>query len=116
MTARRFEYTGGSSYKFWEVWQLGSAHHVRFGKIGTDGQERSKDHPSALAARQAIRKFIREKADKGYVEITAPLDTFQVVRAQPIAPAKPKPKPKPKRTKLQTGFIPPRRVKKGRSR
>lgn len=66
---RRFEYTRDASNKFWEVWQEGSFHRVRFGRIGTDGQERGKAHQSERVCRQAILKLVAAKLSKGYREV-----------------------------------------------
>jgi len=66
--ARRFEYTDGGS-KFWEIRVEGSSHTVRFGKIGTEGQSKTKDFDSAAAARTDADKLIAEKTKKGYEEV-----------------------------------------------
>jgi predicted DNA-binding WGR domain protein len=39
---RRFEFKEGSSSKFWEVSVSGNTLTVRFGRIGTEGQEKTK--------------------------------------------------------------------------
>jgi len=71
VSRRRFEYTRDTSNKFWEVWQEGTSHRVRFGRIGTDGQERGKVHPSERACRQAILRLVASKLAKGYREVGA---------------------------------------------
>jgi len=67
--ARRFEFSEGSSNKFWEIRVEGSSHTVRFGKIGTDGQTKTKDFGSAAAAKVDADKLIAEKTKKGYEEV-----------------------------------------------
>ena len=68
-TVRRFEFSEGSSNKFWEVSVNGAVVTVRFGRIGTNGQTQSTDFAdAAVAARYAERK-VREKLDKGYVSV-----------------------------------------------
>lgn len=66
--ARRFEFSEGSSSKFWEIRVEGSSHTVRYGKIGTDGQTKTKEFDSAADARKDADKLIAEKTKKGYEE------------------------------------------------
>jgi predicted DNA-binding WGR domain protein len=68
-SARRFEFVGGSSRKFWEVSQAGASISVRFGRIGTAGQEQSKTFADESGAAREIERLIAEKVKKGYVEI-----------------------------------------------
>ena len=65
---RRFEFVGGSSAKFWEVSVNGKAVTVRYGRIGTSGQEQTKAFPDAEKAQKHANKLIAEKTGKGYVE------------------------------------------------
>jgi DNA ligase-1 len=65
---RYFESREDGSAKFWEIMVLGGTHHVRFGKIGTAGQTKSKSFPSPAAAAADAQKLIGEKTKKGYVE------------------------------------------------
>jgi uncharacterized protein (TIGR02996 family) len=69
---RRFEFAEGGSNKFWEITVDGSAHTVRFGKIGTPGQEKTKSFGSDGAAQADADKLIAEKTKKGYAEVGAP--------------------------------------------
>jgi predicted DNA-binding WGR domain protein/cellobiose-specific phosphotransferase system component IIB len=68
---RRFEMVEGTSSKFWEVETSGVDVTVRFGRIGTDGQTKTKtfDDVSKAAAEEA--KLIKEKTGKGYAEVAA---------------------------------------------
>lgn len=68
---RRFEMVEGGSSKFWEITEQGSSFTVRYGKIGTSGQTQTKDFPSEEKARAAAAKLVKEKTDKGYVEVSA---------------------------------------------
>jgi cell wall assembly regulator SMI1/predicted DNA-binding WGR domain protein len=68
---RRFEMRGGGSSKFWEVEVRGKEVVVRFGRIGTDGQTRTKGTASAAAAQLAADRLVSEKVGKGYAEIGA---------------------------------------------
>ncbi len=66
---RRFEFSEGSSNKFWEVKVEDSQQIVRYGKIGTEGQTKEKDFDSASEAKADTKKLIVEKTGKGYVEV-----------------------------------------------
>ena len=60
MPIRRFELSDGNSNEFWEVSADGSAVNVRFGRIGTAGQLKTKDHGSPSAATAEVENFVRE--------------------------------------------------------
>ena len=66
--ARRFELVEGSSSKFWEVSCTGCDVTVRYGRIGTDGQSKTKSFPVELQARRHADELIAEKVAKGYHE------------------------------------------------
>ena len=68
MTTRRLTCTEGGSSKFWEGETEGANLTVRFGKIGTAGQTKTKTLASAAAADKELQKLIGEKLGKGYVE------------------------------------------------
>lgn len=42
---------------------------MKFGKIGTDGQEKTKDFASDALAQKDADKLIAEKTKKGYEEV-----------------------------------------------
>jgi predicted DNA-binding WGR domain protein len=65
---RRFEFTGGSSAKFWEVTVAGVSVTVCFGRLGTGGQTQSKSFDDAAAAQKYADKLVEQKLGKGYVE------------------------------------------------
>jgi DNA ligase-1 len=65
---RRFELVEGSSNKFWEVAREGCAVTVRYGRIGADGQAKTKEFPSEELARTHAEGLIAEKLAKGYRE------------------------------------------------
>jgi DNA ligase-1 len=64
---RRFVCTEGGSQKFWEVTLDGASHTVRFGKVSTPGQERTKTFASEAAAKADAEKLVKDKTGKGYV-------------------------------------------------
>jgi predicted DNA-binding WGR domain protein len=67
-SARRFEFVGGSSQKFWEISIAGNSFTVRFGRIGTAGQSQTKSFSDDEKAKREAEKLIAEKVKKGYVE------------------------------------------------
>lgn len=66
---RRFEYRDATSSKFWEIEQQGSTMTTRWGRVGTEGQTKSKDLGTEAKAEAEIAKQIRGKTGKGYQEI-----------------------------------------------
>lgn len=68
---RRFEMREGGSSKFWEITVAGKDLTVTFGKIGTNGQTKTKTFASPDAAEKEAASLVREKTGKGYVEIGA---------------------------------------------
>ena len=66
--ARYFEFTGGTSNKFWEVSLSGNDLTTRWGRIGTAGQSKTKSFSDAAAAAKQAAKLVEEKAGEGYVE------------------------------------------------
>jgi predicted DNA-binding WGR domain protein len=84
---RTFTYVSGTSSKFWEVDQDGANVTVRFGRIGTNGQSKTKELGSEAEARAHAEKLISEKVAKGYVE-----EGGTTPPPAPPAPAKPKAK------------------------
>ena len=65
---RYFEYVGGNSSKFWEVSHSGNTITTRWGRIGTDGQSKTKEFADEPAAKAAYEKQIAEKTKEGYIE------------------------------------------------
>lgn len=64
---RHLEFVGGGSSKFWEIRVRGCESFVRFGRIGTAGQERVARHATPAAAEAEARKLADSKTRKGYV-------------------------------------------------
>lgn len=65
---RRFEFVGGNSAKFWEAGVAGCDVTVRYGRLGTDGQQQTKTLASPAAAQKHAESLIAAKLRKGYVE------------------------------------------------
>jgi DNA ligase-1 len=66
---RRLEYRQGSSEKFWEVEVDGSIVVTRWGRIGTKGQEKRKEHASPAKAAADADKQHDRKVAKGYAPV-----------------------------------------------
>lgn len=66
---RRFEFSEGTSNKFYEIAQDGKNVIRTYGKIGTDGKTQTDTFPSDDAAKAEVAKLIAEKVGKGYKEI-----------------------------------------------
>lgn len=64
---RYFELEDSKSSKFWEVSVEGCDVTVRYGRIGTNGQTRTKSFADEDAAQANAEKLIVEKTGKGYV-------------------------------------------------
>jgi predicted DNA-binding WGR domain protein len=65
---RHFEFSEGSSNKFWEITLAGTDVKTKYGKIGTAGQQTLKEFGDAAAAKKEYDKLVHEKTKKGYVE------------------------------------------------
>lgn len=69
MAERKFEYSDGKSFKFWNVERKGTQVVTRYGRIGTNGQEAVKDFPDEAKAIAGEEKLIKQKTSKGYEEV-----------------------------------------------
>ncbi len=63
----RYEFNDEKSSKFWEIEMSGSEVTTRWGKIGTDGQSKTKELGDEAAARKEYDKLVKSKTKKGYV-------------------------------------------------
>lgn len=66
---RMFEFNDGKSSKFWEIGIDGTDVTVRYGRIGSDGQTKTKSFAGADAAEAHMEKLIEQKTGKGYEEV-----------------------------------------------
>ena len=69
-TPRYFEFSEGSSNKFWEVRVEGTVLKTRYGKIGASGSTTVKDFGTAEKVAKEYDKIVAEKTKKGYEETT----------------------------------------------
>lgn len=65
---RYFEFREGKSQKFWEIEINGNSVTTRWGRIGSNGQSKTKEFADSDKAQAEYDKLIQEKQGKGYVE------------------------------------------------
>ncbi|MDP6442231.1 MAG: DNA ligase [Pirellulaceae bacterium] len=65
---RYFEFSDAKSHKFWEISRRGNDVTVRYGRIGTNGQTRTKSFTDEAKATAHLEKLVGEKTGKGYEE------------------------------------------------
>ena len=63
-----YEFIEGASSKFWEIDHTDCNVTTRWGRIGTDGQSKTKTFSDEASAQKEYDKLIDEKTAKGYVE------------------------------------------------
>lgn len=68
----RFEFTEGSSRKFWEASLAGASLLVKWGRLGTTGQQKTHAFATAAEARSELEVLVAEKTKKGYRRVDAP--------------------------------------------
>lgn len=69
---RYFEFVDDSSSKFWEIWMDGKDVTTQWGRIGTNGQTKTKNFADEAKAQKEYDKLLAEKTGKGYVEKPRP--------------------------------------------
>ncbi|MBC8162189.1 MAG: DUF4132 domain-containing protein [Roseiflexaceae bacterium] len=84
MTKREFQFSEGTSQKFWRIALDGTSTIVEFGRIGTAGQVQTKSYADQATAQVAYDKLIAEKVRKGYSEVGA--NTAAASSASPPPP------------------------------
>jgi len=62
----RYEYSEGTSNKFWEIELSGTAYTSKWGRIGGSMSSSTKSYGDAAAARKEYDKLVNEKVKKGY--------------------------------------------------
>jgi predicted DNA-binding WGR domain protein len=80
VASRNLAFQDGSSNKFWSIELRGCSLTVRFGRIGTEGQQLTKDFASDEQARKAYDKLVAEKLKKGYTDASAKAGGSQAPR------------------------------------
>lgn len=114
MSKRYFEFSEGTSNKFWEVWVEGTKVLTRYGKIGASGQTTVKDEGSPAGAQKLHDKLVGEKTKKGYAEkggggaaaapAAAPAPTKVAVKKAPAATPPPAPAKAAAPAAVEPGF------------
>ncbi len=85
MSKRYFEFTEGSSDKFWEIILDGSSFSTRWGRRGTAGQNKEKSFETEAEALKQHDKLVAEKLREGYLEKGG--EAALGASAQEVAPA-----------------------------
>jgi uncharacterized protein (TIGR02996 family) len=96
----RYEFSEGTSNKFWDITLSGKSLTTTFGKIGAAGQTQIKNLGSDADAKKAYDKLIAEKQNKGYKLVgkakpaaskktaaPAAAKTAKAAKAAPLAPS-----------------------------
>ena len=84
----RFELVEGTISKFWSVERTGATVVTSWGRIGTDGQSKTKDLGSDAAAVKEEQQLVAEKTKKGYSLVDAPKPAAKKsAEAKPVAKA-----------------------------
>lgn len=100
----RYEFSEGTSNKFWEIELTGTSFKTTYGKIGTPGTSTLKEFGDAAKAQKEYDKLIAEKTRKGYSLVgdaaPAPAPAKAAKAPAPAAAAK---KAAPKAAKATAG-------------
>lgn len=83
------QYIDGRSKKFWRARTEGDELHINFGRLGSDGQSKTKTFDSAAAAVAELDKLATSKRGKGYVDTAAAPCVVAVPAVAPTAPSGP---------------------------
>ncbi|MEJ7599974.1 MAG: WGR domain-containing protein [Kofleriaceae bacterium] len=92
MAIARYEYTDGSSSKFWQIELSGASFTTTHGKIGSSGQTLLKQWPDAATAKREHDKLIAQKTKKGYAPVSTGKPAARPKADKPAAKAAPKAK------------------------
>ncbi|QEG41467.1 WGR and DUF4132 domain-containing protein [Roseimaritima ulvae] len=66
MPSRHLVLSAGTSNKFWNITRDGTSHTVNYGRVGTDGQTKTKQFDDAAACQKSYEQLIEQKLKKGY--------------------------------------------------
>lgn len=70
-TKYRYEYTRGTSNKFWSCWVEGKTFHAEWGPMDQDPRYQKKNFRSEYSARQHMDTKRYEKERKGYILVSS---------------------------------------------
>lgn len=68
MSERKLVFMDSKSSKFWNIKLDGDSHTVTYGRMGTDGQSKTKSFDDADKAKKDYEKLVNAKLSKGYVD------------------------------------------------
>ena len=91
----RYEFSEGTSNKFWQIDLTGTSFTTTYGKIGAAGQTTLKSFADEAAAKKEYEKLVAEKVKKGYLLVgggapaaaPAPAPAAASVKSQAVSPA-----------------------------
>ena len=95
MSEEHFQFSDGSSNKFWKIRLDGTSFTVNFGRIGTAGQVQTKEFKSEAEAEKEYNKLVAEKLKKGYERVGEGGQSDAPVPAAVAPKAAPAIRPKP---------------------
>ncbi|KNY26895.1 DUF4132 domain-containing protein [Pseudobacteroides cellulosolvens] len=101
MSKRYFEFTQGTSNKFWEIEFSDLSFKVRWGRIGTTGQTKEKNFESKAETIKKGEQQIKEKIKEGYLEIAGDSDGLEKQSTE-VSTNLPAPKTKTAKTATQS--------------
>lgn len=84
-----FEFSDGSSNKFWEISLEAAKVTTRYGKIGSDGQSTPKTYKSGGEAKSEHDKLVAENTKKGYKLVRGSVPAAPVAASAQIPSSKP---------------------------
>ncbi|MDQ3337113.1 MAG: WGR domain-containing protein [Myxococcota bacterium] len=87
MGTARYEYSEGSSNKFWQIELSGTSFTTTFGKIGTPGTTSIKEWPDAATAKKEHDKLVAQKVKKGYAPVASAAPKKAAAKAEKPAKA-----------------------------
>ncbi len=67
---KHLEYSDNKSHKFWSIEVTKNTFTVTYGKIGTNGQSKTKEFESEEKVATEAEKLVKQKLKKGYIEVS----------------------------------------------
>ncbi len=88
MSSRQLVLSEGTSDKFWNIELEGTSHTVTYGRVGTNGQSKTKQFDDAAACQKSFDKLVEQKLKKGYADSGKKSSTPAVAKRTAKATAK----------------------------
>ncbi|MEO1616691.1 MAG: WGR and DUF4132 domain-containing protein [Planctomycetota bacterium] len=82
MSRRSLVFRDGSSEKFWTIELEDNSHTVCFGRVGTNGQTKTKEFDDSQEAQKSFDKLVAQKLKKGYADDGTSTTTKKAVVAK----------------------------------